>query len=138
MLPLTIPLGSSPGFTALLSFSGLVAIGSCYWLPGWWSLAAAIVTAGYLFIEWWIHLERRAGRSVILLRLTSDNNCSVELLNGESIDQLELVPEWFCYPLLVICSLRSPKGRRVRLVIPRDAIATENFRRLRVVLHGSR
>lgn len=138
MLPLTIPLGSSPGFTRLLSVAGLIAIGSCYWLPGWWSLVAAIVVAGYLFTEWWIHLERRAGRSVILLRLHGDNNHSVELLNGESIDQLELVPGWFCYPLLVIFSLRSSEGRCLRLVIPRDALATENFRRLRVVLNGSR
>ncbi|RLA09662.1 MAG: hypothetical protein DRQ60_01045 [Gammaproteobacteria bacterium] len=68
--------------------------------------------------------------------LRGENDWSVELADGEAVEDLQLMSGVFCHPLLVLFSLRSETGRQFRLVVPRDAAPVDGFRQLRVKMNN--
>ncbi len=131
---LFIPLNNSAGFSLLLiGASGLVVL-ACQALPGEWALGLSLIFVSYIFYQWWVHIARKAGRSVASVSMNSENRWSVRLASGETASELQLLTDSFCHPLLVLFTLRSSYGTRIRVVVPRGSAAPESFRRLRVLL----
>ena len=136
-MPLTLTLGKSSGFTRLLFVGGGFAQIGFWSLPGYWAGLSALVGAGYLFQQWWVHIGRYSPKSIVSLQLISDNQWQVETQQGLCSESLTLQSGSFCHPLLVMLRLKDADGRSYSLVVPVDAVASEPFRQLRVVIRAS-
>ncbi|MBL4622352.1 MAG: hypothetical protein JKY89_08125 [Immundisolibacteraceae bacterium] len=136
-MQLTLTLGKSPGFSLLLLVGGGLAQIGFWSLPGYWAGVSALVGAAYLFQQWWVHIARYSPESIVSLKLISDNQWQVDTRQGRPSDSLKLLPGGFCHPLLVMLRFKDPNGQKYALIIPADAVASEPFRQLRVVIMAS-
>ena len=136
-MQLTVTLDRSTGFTLLLfSGGGLAQLG--FWsLPGASAGIFALIGAGYLIQQWWVHIARLSADSIVAVQLIGDNNWRVQTRAGLYRDSLQLLPGSFCHPVLVMFRLSDAAGHRYSLVVPADAVAAEPFRQLRVIMMQS-
>jgi toxin CptA len=133
---LTVAVGPSRQLTILVTGMHGFAAAMCWLVPLPLWLAAmlmplVVASAGY-------HLGRDGLRSLpaalVALRLHADRRCEFQTRSG-AWQEAELLGSSFVSPFLTVLNLQ-PAGRRFarHLVILPDALASEDFRRLRVWL----
>ena len=133
-MQLTLALGNSPRFTGLLVIGGGLAQVGFWSLPGFWAVISGLAASVYLFQQWWFHIGRYSADSIVAVRVVSDNRWQAQFRGGQWSETMELMPGSFCHPLLALFRLQDQNGRRYSLVVPADAVATDRFRRLRVII----
>jgi toxin CptA len=132
---LRLSLGASSGLTWLLS-GGHAAAAILLWvtLPAWWSIAGCAALAGSLVLVLGHHARRSAGAAVVEVALAQDGRVDLHRRDGGRAEG-RLLPSTFVSPLLVILNLAGDRWRPPRaIVVPADAVADDDHRRLRVWL----
>jgi toxin CptA len=132
---LKLSLGPSRGLTWLLSGGHAVA-GILLWvaLPPWWSLAGCVVLGTSLLIALANHARRSARAAVVEVALAQDGRLELQRRDGARVEG-RLLPSTFVSPLLVILNLSTDRRRLPHAVlVPADAVAPDDHRRLRVWL----
>jgi toxin CptA len=103
-------------------------------LPPWPSLAACAALAGSLLLALGRHARRSTGAAVVEVALAQDGRVELRRRDGGSI-QGRLLPSSFVSRPLVILNLAADRWRPARAVlVPADAVAADDHRRLRVWL----
>src|SRR5258708_301096 len=73
--------------------------------------------------------------SVVAIEIGSDDTLSIQTRRGSRIDGCEVLGSTYVAAFLAIINLREPETRAIRhVVLLRDSIDAEDFRRLRVWL----
>ena len=133
-MQLTLALANSPRFTGLLLIGGGLAQVGFWSLPGFLATISALVAGVYLFQQWWFHIGRYGARSIVAVRVVSDNQWQAQFREGQWSETMALMPGSFCHPLLMLFRLQDQNGRRHWLVVPGDAVDADRFRQLRVII----
>jgi len=77
--------------------------------------------------------------SVVAIEIGSDDTLSIQTRRGSRIGECEVLENTYVAAFLAIINLREPETRAVRhVVLLRDSIDGEDFRRLRVWLRWKR
>ena len=77
--------------------------------------------------------------SVVAIEIGSDDTLSIQTRRGSRIDECEVLASTYVAAFLAIINLREPETRAIRhVVLLRDSIDAEDFRRLRVWLRWKR
>ena len=77
--------------------------------------------------------------SVIAIEIGSDGTLSIQTRRGSRISECEVLANTYVAAFLAIINLREPETRALRhVVLLRDSIDSEDFRRLRVWLRWKR
>jgi toxin CptA len=132
---LRLSLGPSTALTWLLS-GGHATAAILVWitLPPWLSLAACVALVGSLLLALGRHARRSAGAAVVEVALAQDGRVDLRRRDGgRAVGRL--LPSTFVSPALVILNLAGQRWRQGRaVVVPADAVAADDHRRLRVWL----
>lgn len=128
--------GRSPGLAGALTVMHVVAAGSVALSAVPTGLAVVSWLALSASLAWYLRALAPGRRAVQAARVDGDGSWYVEL-QGET-RPVTLHPDTYVHPWLVILRFRGlPAGSRV-LLVPRDAVSAETFRRLRVLLNLTR
>ncbi len=141
MNPFTVTLKITPGFSRTLflvlisvAFVAMIVIMS---LP----LPLSVKLAGSLIILIWLVVVLREhcwhlDQAIRTATLRTDNSWLVSF-DGQEPVKADLLPECLVQPWLTVLVFRMPDRRRKSLILVRDNVDADTFRRLRVRLKNS-
>lgn len=135
---LRLELDHSLAGTLCLALCGLIAITQVLLLPKPIALMIGLVTGFYLLREWRLLVFRHHPRSVMAIEFFADSSWQLELGDGRCCRGSAEPRSVFLHPLLVAMSMVDDQQVRHPLLIPADAVDSESFRRLRVMLRQLR
>ena len=133
---LTLALGRSPLQMALLAAMHGIGAASVWVVPGpsWLKVSVSLALAASLAFYGARDAWRVLGGAAVALRLRSDCSCEIATRQGRWLEA-RLLGSTFVSPYLTVLNLRPKGGLFARhVVILPDAVDTEGFRRLRVLL----
>lgn len=94
-------------------------------------LLAAV--AGGLYAALRDHAWRRSIGAIVELEMDTEDECAVRQRGSDHWQECRMSAAWV-HPTLVVLRLTGERGGRFNLVVARDAVPAEAFRRLRVRL----
>lgn len=125
--------------TFLILIHLLAAAALALWIPQWWMLVpTAALLLSSLGYHWFRH-ARLQGRALIVRAVwQTQGDWRVFQNAGDEPVKAELLADSFVHPLLIILNFRLPgPGGRQSLLVCRDSIDADSFRRLRARLNVS-
>ncbi len=132
---LFVRLGASRRLTAVLGvlYVGAILCGFATDLPlavrG--MVAVCVLLAGVHCVT--LHGSRRSARAIVLLVWDRRGRWRLLQRDGRVLD-VRLEPGGYSHPKLVVLAFRTPRGRRLRVLIVPDMVDADHLRRLRVRL----
>lgn len=130
-LPITIGLHRSPFLDRTLIALALSASVAIYAFPKPPVVLGALLLAlGALFLWSW----QRLSPSLSAIRLERGGNILAAGVGDAEFSEATLLPRATVHPWLTVFRLELPEGGQHTVVVARDSMAGEDFRRLRVFL----
>jgi toxin CptA len=119
---------------ALIAVHGLALLVLLPLPVAWWTkLPVALAIAAQWLVFWRRHVVLTAPLAVKRLVWTGEDRW--ELVNGDgALREARLLPGAYVHPLLVILRFLTEDKRSCAVVLPRDSLAPDDHRRLRVQL----
>ena len=130
------PIARSPrlALILILGHCGVAALVLVLELASPWKIAAIALVAASLVYELWMRVLQHGPNAVVALRIAVDNVLSLRTRRGECLD-CEVLGSTYVTSFLTVLILRPAGWRRVcSVVILPDAMAADDYRRLRVWL----
>ena len=101
-------------------------------------VAAVAVIALSLGRSMWLHALLRAQQSVIALTIEDQERCTLQTRSGAILPARILGSTYVTSSLTVISAKPTGAHRSRHVLLLKDSIASEDFRRLRVILRWAR